>query len=172
MRLLFIHPSVLPYSEIFLRLEALGLERVAAARAAGHEVPILDPQVFGHADLDHELAMFRPEAVGFGLNYLANVPEVIDLAHRVKQRHPAASSSPEATLCPSSPHTCSSRRRTPSTRSCGARENQLSGRYWRRRPIAPPTRSRASSPATSAGRRATSSRCRITTTCVYASDAS
>jgi magnesium-protoporphyrin IX monomethyl ester (oxidative) cyclase len=69
------------YSEIFLRLEPLGLERVAAAvRAAGHDVRLIDLQIFGHADLARELNAFRPEAVGFSLNYLANVPEVIDLA--------------------------------------------------------------------------------------------
>ncbi|HEU5267399.1 MAG TPA: cobalamin-dependent protein, partial [Jatrophihabitans sp.] len=89
MRVLFVHPSSLLYSEIFLRLEPLGVERVAAAaRAAGHDVRVLDLQVFGHADLDRELARFRPEAVGFGLNYLANVPEVIELAHRVKRACP------------------------------------------------------------------------------------
>ena len=37
MRLLLVHPSALMYSEIFLRLEPLGLERVAgAAHDAGH----------------------------------------------------------------------------------------------------------------------------------------
>ncbi len=90
MRVLFVHPSALMYSEIFLRLEPLGLERVAAAaRDAGHQVRILDLQVFRDSDLDRELAEFRPEAVGFGLNYLANVPEVIELAGRVKQRLPS-----------------------------------------------------------------------------------
>ncbi len=89
MRVLFVHPSALLYSELFLRLEPLGLERTAAAaREAGHEVRMLDLQVFSHAELDQELEAFRPEAIGFGLNYLANVPEVIDLAHRVKQRLP------------------------------------------------------------------------------------
>jgi magnesium-protoporphyrin IX monomethyl ester (oxidative) cyclase len=77
------------YSEIYLRLEPLGLERAAAAaRAAGHEVRVVDLQVFTHAELDAQLAQFRPEAVGFGLNYLANVPEVIDLAHAVKRQLP------------------------------------------------------------------------------------
>ena len=51
MRVLLVHPSALMYSEIYLRLEPLGLERVAAAaRAAGHEVRILDLQVFRPAD--------------------------------------------------------------------------------------------------------------------------
>jgi hopanoid C-3 methylase len=37
------------YSEIYLRLEPLGLERVAAAvRAAGHDVRLLDLQIFTH----------------------------------------------------------------------------------------------------------------------------
>jgi magnesium-protoporphyrin IX monomethyl ester (oxidative) cyclase len=86
-RVLFVHPSPLMYSEIFLRLEPLGLERVAsAARGAGHDVRALDLQISSHADLESELANFRPEAVGFGLNYLANVPEVIDLAKRIKRR--------------------------------------------------------------------------------------
>ena len=90
MRVLFVHPSSLLYSEIFLRLEPLGLERCAgAARAAGHEVRVVDLQVFTAAELEREIADFAPQAVGFGLNYLANVPEVIDLAHLVKLRLPS-----------------------------------------------------------------------------------
>ena len=51
MRVLLVHPSPLIYSEIFLRLEPIGLERVATAiRAAGHEVRLLDLQIFRHAD--------------------------------------------------------------------------------------------------------------------------
>jgi hopanoid C-3 methylase len=47
MRVLFIHPSPLMYSEIYLRLEPLGLERVAAAALqACHDVRILDLQIF------------------------------------------------------------------------------------------------------------------------------
>ncbi len=89
MRVLFVHPSPLMYSEIFLRLEPLGLERVSgAARSAGHEVRVIDLQVFSHADLERELETFRPEAVGFGLNYLANVPEALDLAKAIKRRLP------------------------------------------------------------------------------------
>jgi hopanoid C-3 methylase HpnR len=86
MRVLFVHPGPLMYSEIFLRLEPLGLERVAAAaRAAHHEVRAIDLQVSSRRELGAELERFRPEAVGFGLNYLANVPEVLDLAHHVKR---------------------------------------------------------------------------------------
>ncbi|HKR70944.1 MAG TPA: hopanoid C-3 methylase HpnR [Streptosporangiaceae bacterium] len=89
MRTLLVHPSGLMYSEIFLRLEPLGLERVAgAARAAGNEVRLLDLQVFSRDRLMAELAEFEPEAVGFGLNYLANVPEVIELAHAVRRSRP------------------------------------------------------------------------------------
>lgn len=89
MKVLFVHPSPLMYSEIFLRLEPLGLERVASsARAAGHEVRVIDLQVFSHAELERELNQFRPEAVGFGLNYLANVPEVLDLGKAIKRRLP------------------------------------------------------------------------------------
>src|SRR5215475_6316286 len=89
MKTLLVHPSGLMYSEIFLRLEPLGIERVAAAaRAGGHEVRLLDMQIFSRRALDAELAEFQPEAVGFSLNYLANVPEVIGLAHRVKSLLP------------------------------------------------------------------------------------
>lgn len=81
MRILFVHPSSLMYSEIFLRLEPLGLELVAgSARSAGHEVRILDLQVDRQQDFVGQLRRWRPEAIGFSLNYLANVPEVIDLA--------------------------------------------------------------------------------------------
>ncbi len=89
MRTLLVHPSGLMYSEIFLRLEPLGLERVAGAlRAAGHEVRLLDLQIFTHRDLHRELADFMPEAVGFGLNYLPNIPEVLDLAQYIKMVFP------------------------------------------------------------------------------------
>jgi len=89
MRVLLVHPSPLMYSEIYLRLEPLGLERVATAiSAAGHDVRLLDLQIFRHRDYVHELDAFRPEAVGFSLNYLANVPEVLDLARETKRRLP------------------------------------------------------------------------------------
>jgi hopanoid C-3 methylase HpnR len=89
MRVLLVHPGALMYSELYLRLEPLGLERVAAAvRAAGHDVRLLDLQVFSHDDYRRELAEFKPEAVGFSLNYLANVPEVIDLAKETRRRAP------------------------------------------------------------------------------------
>src|SRR5579875_2152752 len=89
MRVLCVHPSPLMYSEVFLRLEPLGLERVAgAARAAGHDVRVVDLQVFSHRELARELDRFAPEAVGFSLNYLANVPEALDLAKAVKRRLP------------------------------------------------------------------------------------
>jgi hypothetical protein len=81
MRVLLVHPSPLMYSELYLRLEPLGLERVAAAiEAAGHEVRLLDLQIFNHEDYWHSIEPFAPQAVGFSVNYLANGPEVVDLA--------------------------------------------------------------------------------------------
>jgi len=89
MRVLLVHPSPLMYSEIYLRLEPLGLERVGASlRAAGHDVRLLDLQIFQHADYRRELADFAPDAVGFSLNYLANVPEVLDLARETRRLRP------------------------------------------------------------------------------------
>jgi hopanoid C-3 methylase HpnR len=85
MRVLLVHPSALMYSELYLRLEPLGLERVAAAvRAAGHDVRLVDLQVFTQGELRRELDAFKPRAVGFSVNYLANVPEVLDLAQEIK----------------------------------------------------------------------------------------
>jgi len=89
MRVLLVHPSALMYSKVYLRLEPLGLERVAAAvRAAGHDVRLLDLQLFTHPDYARELDDFEPHAVGFSVNYLANVPEVLDLAQETKRRRP------------------------------------------------------------------------------------
>ncbi len=89
MKVLLVHPSCLLYSEIYLRLEPLGVERVAqAVRAAGHEVRLLDLQVFRHPDYVRMLTTFQPEAVGFSGNYLANVPEIIGLARTAKTLQP------------------------------------------------------------------------------------
>src|SRR5438034_11574882 len=89
MRVLLVHPSPLMYSEVYLKLEPLGLERVAQAlRAAGHEVRLLDLQIFSHKDYVRELDTFKPRVVGFSLNYLANVPEVLDLPVATRSRRP------------------------------------------------------------------------------------
>jgi magnesium-protoporphyrin IX monomethyl ester (oxidative) cyclase len=86
MKVLLVHPSALLYSEVYLRLEPLGLECVGGAlKRAGHDVRLLDLQIFRHRDFERELREFRPDAVGFSLNYLANVPEAIDLAKLAKQ---------------------------------------------------------------------------------------
>jgi hopanoid C-3 methylase HpnR len=89
MRVLFVHPSPLMYSEIYLRLEPLGLELVAeSARRAGHEVRLLDLQAFRHPDYYRVLEDWKPRAIGFSLNYLANIPEVVNLAKETKVRLP------------------------------------------------------------------------------------
>jgi magnesium-protoporphyrin IX monomethyl ester (oxidative) cyclase len=77
------------YSEVYLKLEPLGLERVGAAvRAAGHEVRMIDLQLFTHKELFDEIESFDPQAIAFSLNYLANIPEVIDLARQIKSQRP------------------------------------------------------------------------------------
>ena len=91
MKVLCVHPSGLMYTEIFLRLEPLGLELVAAAvRNAGHDVRLLDLQAATRRDYLRALSSFRPDAVLFGMNYLANVPEVVDLCKETKRRLPRA----------------------------------------------------------------------------------
>ena len=85
MKLLFVHPGPLMYTKVFLRLEPLGLELVAeAARRAGHSVRLLDLQVESHADYHRMLREFRPDFVAFSCNYLANVPEIVDLAKETR----------------------------------------------------------------------------------------
>jgi hopanoid C-3 methylase HpnR len=89
MKVLCVHPSGLMYTEIFLRLEPLGVELVAASiRRAGHQVRLLDLQTGTQRDYLRALDEFRPDAVMFGMNYLANLPEVVDLCKLAKQRLP------------------------------------------------------------------------------------
>jgi hopanoid C-3 methylase len=89
MRVLFVHPGPLLYTRVFLRLEPLGLELVAAtARAAGHDCNLIDLQVESHRDYRRLIEQWRPEAVAFSCNYLANVPEIVDLAKETKARLP------------------------------------------------------------------------------------
>jgi hopanoid C-3 methylase HpnR len=77
------------YTKIYLRLEPLGLELVAAAaRHAGHQVMLIDLQVESHEHFVSLLHVHRPEAIGFSCNYLANVPEIVDLARLTKQQLP------------------------------------------------------------------------------------
>jgi len=89
MKVLAVHPSRLMYSRIYLRLEPLGLELVAAAvRRAGHDVRLIDLQVETRADYFRTLARWAPDAVMFSCNYLANVPEILDLAKATRLRLP------------------------------------------------------------------------------------
>jgi len=89
MKILGVHPGPLMYTKIFLRLEPLGLELVAqAVRRAGHEVRLIDLQVESHGALFRLIARWRPDAVAFSANYLANIPEILDLAKAIKARWP------------------------------------------------------------------------------------
>src|ERR1700691_1731196 len=91
MRVLFVHPGPLLYTNVFLRLEPLGLELVAeAARRAGHAVRLIDLQVESHADYHRMIAQWRPDFIAFSCNYLANVPEIVDLAKATKLTLPRA----------------------------------------------------------------------------------
>jgi hopanoid C-3 methylase len=90
MKFLAVHPGPLMYTKVFLRLEPLGLELVAAAAVrAGHDVRLIDLQVEHHRDYFRLIESWRPEAIAFSCNYLANIPEIVDLARETKQRWPA-----------------------------------------------------------------------------------
>src|SRR5260370_12196914 len=91
MKVPLVHPSGLMYTEVYLRLEPLGLELVGdACRKAGHEVRLLDLQVFRHQHFESLLRAWRPHVIGFSLNYLANIPEVVDLARLARRQLPDA----------------------------------------------------------------------------------
>jgi hopanoid C-3 methylase HpnR len=60
----------------------------AAVRGAGHEVRLIDLQVETHKNFYHILETWKPDIVAFSCNYLANVPEIVDLAKLAKSRLP------------------------------------------------------------------------------------
>src|SRR5271166_1252384 len=77
------------YTKVFLRLEPLGLELVAQSlRRAGHQIRLIDLQVENHRAYFRLLRRWRPDVVAFSCNYLANVPEIVDLAKATKARFP------------------------------------------------------------------------------------
>jgi len=79
------------YSKIYLRLEPLGLELVAAAaRRAGHSVRLIDLQCESHEDFFQALQRWQPDVIAFCGNYLPNVPEIIDLARASRELLPGA----------------------------------------------------------------------------------
>lgn len=89
MRFLAVHPGPLMYTKIYLRLEPLGLELVAAAvRRAGHQVQLIDLQAETHKDYTRLVDRWQPDVVAFSCNYLANVPEIVDLAKLTRARRP------------------------------------------------------------------------------------
>ena len=89
MKFLAVHPGPLMYTKIYLRLEPLGLEMVAqAARQAGHDVYLIDLQVETWNDYLAQIRTWKPDVVAFACNYLANVPEIVDLAKLTKKELP------------------------------------------------------------------------------------
>jgi hopanoid C-3 methylase HpnR len=75
------------YSKIYLRLEPLGLELVAAAiRNAGHEVQLIDLQAETDRDYFRIIDQWQPDVVAFSCNYLANIPEIVDLAKGTREK--------------------------------------------------------------------------------------
>ena len=85
MKLLFVHPGPLLYTNVFLRLEPLGLELVAeATRRRKHSVQLIDLQAENQDAYHRIIAEWRPEFIAFSCNYLANVPEIVDLAVATK----------------------------------------------------------------------------------------
>ena len=55
---------------------------------AGHQVRLIDLQVEDHRAYFRTIERWRPDIVAFSCNYLANVPEIVDLAKATKARFP------------------------------------------------------------------------------------
>jgi hypothetical protein len=49
---------------------------------------LLDLQIFRHRDYFLLIEEWKPHAIGFSPNYLANIPELVDLAKHTKARTP------------------------------------------------------------------------------------
>jgi hypothetical protein len=72
-RVLLVHPSGLMYSEVYLRLEPLGLELVAAAcRKSGYKVRLLDLQASTHKEYFRMIDDWRLEAIGYSTTMHVN----------------------------------------------------------------------------------------------------
>ena len=57
-------------------------------RQAGHEVRLLDLQVESQDRYLRTVDDWRPQVVAFSCNYLANIPEIVDLAKETRRRWP------------------------------------------------------------------------------------
>jgi hopanoid C-3 methylase len=91
MKILAVHPSPLMYTKIFLRLEPLGIELIAAAaRRAGHDVRLIDLQVEPESHFVRLVRDWQPDVIAISCNYLANIPEVVDLAKMATKLAPDA----------------------------------------------------------------------------------
>lgn len=79
MKLLAVHPGPLMYTQIYLRLEPLGLECVAeAARQAGHQVQLIDLQVETHRAYFKRIARWQPEVVAFARCFVVDINSQIE----------------------------------------------------------------------------------------------
>src|SRR5260221_2168429 len=89
MKILFVHPGPLLYTNVFLRLEPLGLELVAeAARRAGHSVRLVDLQVESHSDYHRMIAEWRPGFISLFFHHLSKFPQGVDLSKGTKPSLP------------------------------------------------------------------------------------
>lgn len=89
MKVLAVHPSSLRHTKAFQRLEPLGLELVAQSiRQAGHQVQLIDLQAENPRKVHQTLKDWSPDVLALSCNYLANLPEVVDLAKAAKGIQP------------------------------------------------------------------------------------
>src|ERR1043166_9490198 len=78
MRVLAVHPGPLMYTKIFLRLEPLGLELVAAAaRQCGHEVKLIDLQVESHSAFFRLIEAWRPDLIDLSKEANTRLPRIV-----------------------------------------------------------------------------------------------
>ena len=89
MKILAVHPSPLMYTKIFLRLEPLGIELIASsARAQVMRCGSSTSRWSRRRAFYESSGTGRPDVIAISNNYLANVPEVIELAQAARAIRP------------------------------------------------------------------------------------
>ena len=95
------------YSEIYLRLEPLGLERSATVlRRAGHDLRLIDLQIFRQRDYFRLVDEWRPDAIAFSLTTSPISRRSLISRRRRSSAFPDPSSSQAATAFHSSRRRC------------------------------------------------------------------
>ena len=131
MRTVLVHPHTLMYSGLSLRLEPLGIERVATAvRTAGHPVAMVDLQASSPGAMERLRALPAPTRWASASIATQTCPTSSAWRRRSRLAVLTVWSSPAATAADSSPSACSTRRMRRSMGSLAARVSSPLQQCW------------------------------------------